>query len=124
VNGDEKQKKTPEAVRAGQRILAVLKLVGITRRELANKTGLDYQRIGNYVQGTRELPIAGAQAIEAATKVPAAYVMGLIDDGDRELLSLPEATRRAFLEAVHTLSPGSNAPFTVTLPRPKPAKGA
>ena len=110
------EKKTEEGVLAGQRIKSVCRALGIDRKELAKRTKIGYSTLGNYEQGIRELGINEAKRIEKATGAPAAYLMGLIDEEDMELLQAPRTVRQAALQMIRTLRAG-------TAPPPAPAPG-
>lgn len=115
-------KKTAESVLAGQRVKDACRKAGIDRTELSKRTGIEYSTLGNYEQGTRELPIRAALAIERATDVPAAYIMGLVDEDDMELLRAPRAARKALLEAVSSLAHAATMPPKSIPPfRPNPS---
>lgn len=124
------EKKTPEGILAGQRIRSVCRVLGLDRKELAKRTKIGYSTLGNYEQGIRELGISEAKRIEKATGAPAAYLMGLIDEDDMELLQAPLAARQAALQMIRSLSaraptpvspaPGPGAPFPQ--PREHPAR--
>ena len=93
---------------------------------LAEATGLPYSRLGHYVQGTHRLPIREAKLIEHATGIPAAYLMGLVDDLDRDLLMVPKDKRALLLEfarsytasppAAALAAPAREIPFPSTRP--------
>lgn len=97
------EKKTAEAVLAGQRIRSVCRVLGITQKDLSDRSKIGYSRLGNYMQGSRELPIREAKRIEHATGVPAAYLLGVVDEDDMELLRAPRAARQAALQMIRTL---------------------
>lgn len=102
---NEGSKKTAEAVNAGRRIRKARTDHDLSLDQLAEKTGgrLSASRIGNYEQGLRELGIAEAQILADALDEPAAYLMGLISDQERDLLRLPAETRAGFLLAARGL---------------------
>jgi transcriptional regulator with XRE-family HTH domain len=98
---DAGQKVTDEGRVVAERIRRALQLARdgpITQAELARRTELPYSRLGHYAQGTRRLPIREAKLIGAATGIPAAFLMGLVDEPDMELLRLPRAARLAMLQ--------------------------
>lgn len=76
----------------------------LTRAQLASKAKLTVSRLGNYEQGTRKLPISVAKAMQRVTGFPAAYLMGLIDEADRDLLMAPSDARASLLRAIKQLS--------------------
>jgi transcriptional regulator with XRE-family HTH domain len=102
----EGPKKTAEALTAGKRIRDARDDLDLSLEQLEEKTGrrLSASRIGNYEQGLRELGIAEAHILAAALGQPAAYLMGLIDEQERDLLLLPPAARAAFLLASQALN--------------------
>lgn len=116
------EKKTDEAVLAGERIRSVCRALGIDRKELARRTKIGYSTLGNYEQGLRELGIHEAKRIEKATGAPAAYLMGLIDEEDMELLRAPRAVRQAALQMIRTLAAGAapDGPSRPFLPPKEP----
>lgn len=92
------------AVIAGRRVAAVRKAKKWTLANLSDATNGDLtpSRISNYELGTRELGIREAILLANALKAPAAYLMGLCDDIDRELLQLPAETKLALLAVFKT----------------------
>lgn len=113
-----KEKKTDEALLAGQRIRSVCRGLGIDRKELAQRTKIGYSTLGNYEQGLRELPIREAKRIEKATGVPAAYLMGLIDEDDMQLLRAPRAAREAALQMIKSVASAKAPLGIVATPAP------
>jgi len=88
---------------AGERLKRALGIAGIDRKELSRRTKVLYSTLGNYEHGTRKLPIRIARKIEAATKVPSAYLMGLIDEMDMEILMMPREAREGFLKTIKAM---------------------
>lgn len=90
-----KHSRTEAAIRAGQRIRAAREQRGLTLEKLARKTGhvLTASRISNYEQGLREPSVDVANQLAIALDVPAAWLLGVISDADRELLSYPPEVR-------------------------------
>jgi transcriptional regulator with XRE-family HTH domain len=124
-------KKTPEALLCGERIRAARESAGIDRNELARRTKIGYSALGNYEQGLRELSIRAAKRIAKATGVPAAYLMGLIEEPDMELLQAPEGVRASFLQTLRsvlaaTLPAVTPSPFPTGRPplNPRPTRGS
>lgn len=98
-------KKTAEAVLCGERIRACMTHKGWIQTDLARESGLTYTRIGNYLQGLRELPIREANLLGATLGVPAAYLLGVIDDLDKVVLMATDEQKRSFLTLL-----GNDAP--------------
>jgi transcriptional regulator with XRE-family HTH domain len=99
----EKGKKTPEAVLCGARVREARTRAQLSQSELARKLKMLPSTLGNYEQGLRKLPIRVAKGIQRETGVPAAYVMALIDEADRDLLMAPGEARLALLAAIRSL---------------------
>lgn len=116
------EKKTTEAVLAGDRVKECLRKLGRDRNWLATETGLSYSRLGNYEQGIRELGIREAKLIQEVTGWPAAYLMGLADKTDMALLMAPRETRENFARLLPTLPDmdASKPSKEVTHPERKP----
>ena len=103
-------KTTPEGALSGARLRQYQG--GRTQQHYADVLGLSSSRLGNYLQGTRELGIREAKQIEVALGVPAAYFLGVIDEADRDLLMVADEKKRAFLALVGSevlRSPGPKA---------------
>lgn len=102
---ESRLKKTSEGVLAGQRIRAAREAKNLSQDALSAATGgkLGGRRIGNWEQGTREVGILEARILATALEEPAAYLMGLVDDVDRELLKLPLEVKKHLLQAVRGL---------------------
>jgi transcriptional regulator with XRE-family HTH domain len=96
-----KGKKTPEAVLCGERLKEAR--AALSQSELARRLKILPSTLGNYEQGLRKLPIRLAKAVQKETGVPAAYVMGLIDEADRDLLMAPDGARLALLQAIRQM---------------------
>lgn len=97
---DQLQKVTVEAKLSGDRIRIGMRLAKdgpINQAELSRRTGIGSSTLGQWIQGKRHLPIHAARRIEGAIGVPAAFLMGLIDEQEMELLRLPQKTRAALL---------------------------
>jgi transcriptional regulator with XRE-family HTH domain len=90
-------KKTAEALRAGARLRQARQALGLSLEDVSTKIDgkLGASRIGNYEQGLRELGIQESEMLAPALGQPAAYLMGLISETDRDLLMLPEKARVA-----------------------------
>lgn len=87
--------KKTDAVEAGKRIRLARELADhMSRDELAALAKIGLSRLGNYEQGLRTLPIPVARQIELATGVPAAFLMGLIDEEEMRLLKAHRSLRR------------------------------
>lgn len=97
-------KKTPEATLAGVRIKEARRHAKIDRRELERRTRIQYSTLGNYEQGLRELPIREAKLIEKATGIPAAYLLGVVDEADMELLRAPREFRVGLFHALKAMA--------------------
>lgn len=107
------QKVTLEGRQVGDRIRRAMKLAKggeIIQAELARRTGIRSSTLGNYIQGTRRLPIREARRIEHAIGVPAAFILTVLDEADIPLLTAPKGAREAMLKLLETLSK-SNDPF-------------
>src|SRR5579871_1324338 len=79
-------KITEEARLAGERLRHALRIVAISRSELSRRLNMAHpSTVGNYTRGIRTLPIDVAKRIDAVTGIPAAYLMGLVDETDMEL---------------------------------------
>jgi len=98
-----KGKKTPEAVLCGERLREARTRAQLSQSELAKKLKILPSTLGNYEQGLRKLPIRVAKGIQRETGFPAAYVMALIDEADRDLLMAPEGARIALLAAIRQM---------------------
>jgi transcriptional regulator with XRE-family HTH domain len=98
-----KGKKTAEAVLCGQRMREARG--DRSQSEFAKLLGILPSTLGNYEQGLRKLPIRLAVRAQQATGVPAAYLMGLVDEADRDLLMAPNGARAALLSAIRQLQP-------------------
>jgi transcriptional regulator with XRE-family HTH domain len=74
----------------------------MTQEQLCEKTGkkLSASRIANYEQGTREVGIDEAKILAEALEVPACYLMGLIDEMDRQLLEYDVAIKMKIIETM------------------------
>lgn len=95
----ESSKKTAEALRSGARLRAARNALHHSRDVIAELTGgkISASRLGNYEQGLRELGIAEAEILAPVLHEPAAYLMGLIDEKQRDLLKLPKEAREALM---------------------------
>ena len=98
---DAKAKKTAEALLAGERIRCAREAKGLSQDDLSALTGgaLGGRRIGNWEQGTREVGIKEAKILAAVLGQPAAYLMGLVDEMDCAILTLPLEAKRGLLAA-------------------------
>lgn len=104
-------KVTTEGVLSAQRLKEYQR--GLTQQQYADLLGLSTSRLGNYLQGTRELGIREAKQIGDALNVPAAYFLGVIDAVDRDILMAPLDKKKMILALI-----GSD------LPRPPGPKAA
>lgn len=113
-------KKTDAGLRAGQRLRDARVALCISLAELSNRIGkkLSGSRIGNYEQGIRELGIQEAEWLAPALHQPAAYLIGLVDELERDLLRLPRSTKHALLATAVSLGASSSPP------RPEPPNAA
>lgn len=95
---------------------------GWTQVELASEAGLLNSRVGNYIQGLRELPIREAKALGAALNVPAAYLFGVVDEIDRDVLAAPLEKKKHFLALLGGDTPHKPdaGPATEEAQRPAP----
>jgi transcriptional regulator with XRE-family HTH domain len=113
-------KKTAEAIRAGGRIRDARDKLGLSLDRLESLMGgkLSASRIGNYEQGLREVGIAEAKILSPVLQQPAAYLMGLVDEDDRDLLMLAAAVKRGLLDAFRSTQ-GMGAQKQISGDRPK-----
>jgi transcriptional regulator with XRE-family HTH domain len=116
-----KTAKKAAAVRAGNRIRAAREERGWTLAELAVRTGgvLAPNRISNYEQGLREPDIATAELLATALHVPAAWLLGVIDPIDRELLTADPAVRAnvaRMIQATYQAARETPEPYIVRPP--------
>lgn len=114
-----KHAKSEAALRAGARIRAAREARNLSVKNLSQATDgvLTPSRISNYEQGLRELPIDAAEKLARALETPAAYLMGLIDETDKELLSFPievRATTLSQLKATTVAAQQNSAEYTVS----------
>lgn len=115
-------KKTDEGILAGERIRRAYELTGLDRIQLSAKSKILYSTIGNYENGSRRLPIRHAKMMAAVFRLPAAFLMGLIDEEDMEILRAPKKARDGFLATLRAFS-GGNA-STPAEPRSSPFAAA
>jgi transcriptional regulator with XRE-family HTH domain len=108
-------KKTQEGVLAGERIRAARVAKGWSQDDLADATNgkLGGRRIGNWEQGTREVGIQEGKILQDALGEPAAYLMGLIDEVDRELLALSSEAKKALLATARAMRGTSDGKTSV-----------
>lgn len=92
------------AVQAGRRIKLARDQLQMTQATLSEATGgtLAEKRIANWEQGTREPGIREAIILGKALKQPPAFLLGLVDEIDRDMLTLPVETKVALLSALRT----------------------
>ena len=108
-----KDKVTPEGRLAGERIKRAMAIATggpFNQTQFADLVKIPYSRLGNYIQGTRRLPIHEAKKIERSVGIPAAYLMGLVDDDDMQLLRAPKSTRAAVIRMLNEISPNTHRP--------------
>lgn len=74
----------------------------MTQEQLSVLTGkkLSASRIANYEQGTREVGIDAAKILGESLGVPACYLMGLVDEIDRQLLEYDAAIKAKIIETM------------------------
>ena len=70
---------------------------GWSQAELARRAGLGASTLGNYIQGTRELGIRESLALSRVLAVPAAYLLGVVDDLERDVLMTTAEQQQGFL---------------------------
>jgi transcriptional regulator with XRE-family HTH domain len=94
--------KSPYAILAGNRIKECRAKVGLTQEGLSEATGarLSPTRIANYEQGSRELYIEPAIILGEALGEPAGYLMGVLGEEDRKLISAPPTTKIKLLSMI------------------------
>jgi DNA-binding XRE family transcriptional regulator len=97
--------RNPYAVVAGRRIKQSREALDMTQEQLAKATGnkLSATRIANYEQGTRELNVQPAIILGEALKQPSCYLMGLVDELDRDILMFPAEAKMGFLTTLKAL---------------------
>lgn len=104
-----KGKKTAEALLSGQRVKEARG--DRSQSDFAKQLRITPSALGNYEQGLRKLPQSVAKAVQRETSIPAAYLLGLISEEDRDLLMAPTGVRAAFLQAIRQLQPDNLIPF-------------
>lgn len=97
-----KEPKSAAAVFAGKRIKTSRINKGMTQEQLCEATAkkLSASRIANYEQGIREVGIDEAKILAEALEVPACYLMGLVDEMDRQLLEYDAAIKAKIIETM------------------------
>lgn len=87
--------KSPFAVMAGKRIRDCRNAAELTQDELAQLTSnkLSASRIANYEQGTRALDVESALILGEALRQPAGYLLGVLNDLERDLMSAPASAK-------------------------------
>lgn len=106
--GGNGEKVTAEGKLAGDRIKHAMKIAPngpYTQASLARLTGIGSSTLGQYIQGKRKLQIWVAKRLQDKIRIPAAYLMGLIDETDMELLMAPAPVRKAWLEVLRSMAP-------------------
>ncbi len=68
----------------GSRVAQARKANGLTIKELAERTGLNASRIGNWEQGTRSPGSIEAKLLSRELKVAASWLLVLTDDPNGE----------------------------------------
>lgn len=119
-------KKTREALLSGQRLRKARERMGLSRDALGKIVKLGGSTIGNWEQGLRQLGPGEALKLSGALHVPAAYLMGVVDEDDMELLQAPKNMRQALLATLRAASgqppppspPEDESPFPDALKRP------
>lgn len=106
AHNEASEPRTPEGVRAGLRVRKCRESLGWTREQLERASGgrLSPSRIGNYENGLRELGIREAEILGEALGEPPAYLMGLVDEVDREFLHLAPRVRHDLLKHLESAS--------------------
>lgn len=119
-------KKTQDATLAGERIKRAYEITGWDRAKLAEKSEILYSTIGNYEQGTRMLPVWQARRMGDLMGIPPAFLVGLVDEDDMELLRASADVRRGFLSVIRGVSdtkasapPAARTPFLSAVPLPR-----
>lgn len=87
---------------AGKRIRDCRNAAGLTQEGLAQLTGnkLSASRIANYEQGTRTLDVESALILSEALRQPAGYLLGVLDDLERDLVGAPASAKFRMLTIV------------------------
>jgi transcriptional regulator with XRE-family HTH domain len=88
-------KKTPDALLCGQRLKEYQGR--LSQEAYAAKLNMLSSTLGNYLQGIRTLGIYEAKIAGAALGVPAAYLLGVIDETDRDILMAPKEKKMLIL---------------------------
>lgn len=80
---------------AGKRIRDCRNAAELTQDELAQLTGnkLSASRISNYEQGTRTLDVEAALILGEALQQPAGYLLGVLNDLERDLMCAPASAK-------------------------------
>lgn len=76
----------------------------MTLEEAALRAHMLPSTLGNYEQGTRMCPLHAAQRLGNVYREPAAWLVGAVDQADRELLKSPPEVRASFLQFVKQLT--------------------
>lgn len=98
----KKRLKSPFAIIAGERIRGCRIAAGLTQEALAQLTcnKLSPSRIANYEQGTRALDVEGALVLGEALGQPAGYLLGVLDDLERDLVGAPASAKFRMLTII------------------------
>lgn len=106
-DAEKKQKVTPEGLLAGQRIVAARNAKGWSQdrlhQEAITRIGpgkLGARQVGNWEQGTRQPGIRESKYLAEVLDEPAAFLLGLVDETDRQLLKLDLALKEALLKTI------------------------
>lgn len=115
------EKKTASAILCGTRIARAMEASGLSQADTAGLAGMPSSRLGNYIQGSRKLPLREARALATVLKSHAAYLMGVVDELDRDVLLAPQDKKQSFLALLNTSAPRPpepKAPAMQEAPRP------
>lgn len=79
----------------------------MTQSQVSDATGgaIGPGRLASYEQGAREVGIREALILGKVLEQPPSYLLGVIDEIDRDLLLLPAETKIALLSAFRAATP-------------------
>lgn len=78
---------------AGRRIKVARESLKLRQEDVAKAIGVVTATVGNYEQGTREMTAEIAVKLSGILREHPAYLIGLADEIDREILNLPVESR-------------------------------
>jgi len=89
---------------SGRRLVVARLSKDLTLEEAGKRAGILPSTLGNYEQGIRGLRLPEAQRLGELYGEPPAYLMGAVDEADRDILKTPAAVRAQFLQFVKQLT--------------------